>query len=85
MHRNRSSKRSRSPVIAPESSTAFPQVDGACFGKPDAKEDDAPITAPKPEEPAAPPALPSFLAITEAGKYPSTKACDYRDTEFAQK
>jgi hypothetical protein len=48
-------------------------VDGACFGKPDAKEDNASVAAAKPEEPAAPPALPSFLAITEAGKYLSAK------------
>lgn len=71
MHRKGgASKRSISPAT---STSNVPQVDGACFGKPDAKDDDAgaPVAggsnavAAAGPAPSEPPALPSFLKISE--------------------
>jgi len=63
-----SSKRSRDPVVVDDASK-LPQVDGSCFGKP------AAASEPQPEAETAkglsPTAIsmPSFLLMTEIGKF----------------
>jgi protein-tyrosine phosphatase len=65
MHRNRStSKRSSSPNVVTENSSALPQADGSCFGKPAATEAVEHIKA----EEARSPELPEFLKLTDSGK-----------------
>lgn len=66
MHRNRSTlTRSASPVPVPEPLSTLcarsiaSQVDGACFGKPD---------APEPEAIPEIPSMPAFLRLTNEGE-----------------
>jgi hypothetical protein len=70
MHRNHStSKRSRSPQVVSRDSSALPQTDGSCFGKPAVA-----VQEPEPEAPK-PPELPSFLRLTDARKCFTQSSC----------
>jgi hypothetical protein len=63
----------------------MPQVDGTCFGKPDANEDDAAAAVASAPVDNAPPPLPSFLAISEAGKFLYRTLCLTRGTDLTKK
>jgi protein-tyrosine phosphatase len=65
MHRNRStSKRSSSPNVVLEDSSALPQADGSCCGKPAAPEAEAGDEL----DEIRPPELPEFLKLNDGGK-----------------
>jgi protein-tyrosine phosphatase len=64
MHHNRStSKRSSSPNVVPEVSSALPQADGSCFGKPKAQAE-----AGDELDEVKPPELPEFLRLNDGGE-----------------
>jgi len=64
MERLRSStKRAHSPAAVSSQDSTVAQMDGSCFGKPD-KAELVPATPP-------PPKMPSFLKLTEEGKFSS--------------